>query len=43
MTVPGAGSVDFLATPFKFSCVTIFVIAIILRSLLMKNEDYYDD
>ncbi len=26
-----------------FSCVTIFVIAIILRSLLMKNEDYYDD
>ncbi len=26
-----------------FSCVIIFVIAIILRSLLMKNEDYYDD
>ena len=26
-----------------FSCLIIFVIAIILRSLLMKNEDYYDD
>ena len=26
-----------------FSCVIIFVIAIILRSLLMKDEDYYDE
>ena len=26
-----------------FSCVFIFVIAIILRSLLMKDEDYYDE
>ena len=26
-----------------FSCLIIFVIAIILRSLLMKDEDYYDE
>ena len=26
-----------------FSCVMIFVIAIILRKLLMKDEDYYDE
>ncbi len=26
-----------------FSCLIIFVIAIILRPLLMKDEDYYDE
>ena len=26
-----------------FSCIIIFVIAISLRSFLMKDEDYYDE
>ena len=26
-----------------FSCLIMFVIALILRSLLMKDEDYYDE
>ena len=26
-----------------FSCLIIFVIAIILRQFLMKDEDYYDE
>ena len=37
---------DILFFPAIFgflSCLIIFVIAIILRSLLMKDEDYYDE